>query len=243
MAPRTTTRSAPSSRRSTPARSGGRRGRGASGPAPTTVLLVRHGQTATTGKVLPGRAPGLHLAETGQEQARRAAERLAKLRIDAVYASPLERTRETAAPIAKATGHRVRTAKGLLECDFGEWTGAELSALRKLPEWRQVQSTPSTFRFPGGESFLDMQRRIWDEIERLVALHPGGTVVAVSHADPIKAAVAMATGVHLDLFQRIVISPCSVTPLSIPARASGGAGPIVLAVNSTGDDLSTLAPS
>ncbi len=212
-------------------------------PKATTVLLVRHGQTATTGKVLPGRAPGLHLAERGQEQAQRAADRIAGLKVDAVYASPLERTKETAAPIARAVGHRVRTTKGLLECDFGEWTGAELAKLRKLPEWRQVQSSPSTFRFPGGESFLDMQRRIWDELERLVALHPGGTVVAVSHADPIKAAVAMATGVHLDLFQRIVISPCSITPLAIPSGTPGGGGPIVLAVNSTGDDLSTLAPS
>ena len=209
---------------------------------PTTVLLVRHGQTATTGKVLPGRAAGLHLADTGRQQAQRVADRIGGLKVDAVYASPLERTRETAAPIAQATGHRVTRAKGLLECDFGEWTGAELSKLRKLPEWKQVQNAPSTFRFPGGESFLDMQRRIWDEIERLVGLHPGGTVVAVSHADPIKAAVAMATGVHLDLFQRIVISPCSVTCLLLPSRSSGGT-PIVLAVNSTGDDLSTLAPS
>lgn len=211
-------------------------------PKPTTVVLVRHGQTATTGKVLPGRAPGLHLAATGVTQAQRAADRLGVLSIDAVYASPLERTRETAAPIAKVTGHRVRTAKGLLECDFGEWTGADLAALRKRPEWATVQQSPSVFRFPGGESFLDMQRRIWDELERLAGLHPGGTVVAVSHADPIKAAVAMATGVHLDLFQRIVISPCSITPLVMPSAGSGGA-PIVLAVNSTGDDLTTLAPS
>jgi probable phosphoglycerate mutase len=164
------------------------------------------------------------------------------MRIDAVYSSPLERTRETAAPIAKATGQRVRSAKGLLECDFGEWTGSELASLRKRPEWTTVQRSPSVFRFPGGESFLDMQRRIWDEMERLAGLHPGGTVVAVSHADPIKAAVAMATGVHLDLFQRIVISPCSITPLVMPAPSSGAA-PIVLAVNSTGDDLTTLAPS
>lgn len=211
-------------------------------PQPTTIVLVRHGQTATTGKVLPGRAPGLHLAETGVAQAQRAADRLGLLNIDAVYASPLERTRETAAPIAKSTGNRVRTAKGLLECDFGGWTGEELTALRKLPEWTTVQRSPSVFRFPGGESFLDMQRRIWDELERLASVHPGGTVVAVSHADPIKAAVAMATGVHLDLFQRIVISPCSITPLVMPAAGSGGT-PIVLAVNSTGDDLTTLAPS
>ena len=208
-------------------------------PRPTLVLLVRHGQTATTGSVLPGRAPGLHLAETGQAQAQRAADRIGALkRVDAVFASPLERTRETAAPIATATGCTVKRAKGLLECDFGEWTGRKLGDLRKLPEWSRVQSNPSGFRFPGGESFAEMQSRIWGELERLVTDHPGGTVVAVSHADPIKAAVAMATGVHLDLFQRIVISPCSITPLLFTAD-----GPIVLAVNSTGDDLSTLAPS
>lgn len=207
--------------------------------APTLVLLVRHGQTATTGTVLPGRAKGLHLAETGIAQAQAAADRIGALdRVDAVYASPLERTRETAAPIAAATGQKVQVAKGLLECDFGEWTGKKLSLLRKKPEWSTVQNRPSIFRFPGGESFAEMQLRIWNELERLVAAHPGQRVVAVSHADPIKAAVAMATGVHLDLFQRIVISPCSITPLLFTAG-----GPIVLAVNSTGDDLRTLAPS
>lgn len=221
-------------RRSAPT-SGAARG----GRRPTLVLLVRHGQTSTTGTVLPGRAPGLHLSEAGRAQAEHAATRLGSLpKVDAVYASPLERTRETAAPIGRATGNRVRTAKGLLECDFGAWTGRKLATLRKKPEWQQVQSSPSGFRFPGGESFAEMQARIWDELERLVAAHPGGTIVAVSHADPIKAAVAMATGVHLDLFQRIVISPCSVTPLLF-----GTGAPIVLAVNSTGDDLTTLAPS
>lgn len=208
-------------------------------PKPTLVLLVRHGQTGTTGSVLPGRAKGLHLADKGLDQAATAAARIGKLTgVDAVYASPLERTRETAKPIGAAVDQRVQIAKGLLECEFGEWTGRKLSDLRKLPEWSQVQNSPSSFRFPGGESFLEMQTRIWGELERLVALHPGGTVVAVSHADPIKAAVAMATGVHLDLFQRIVISPCSITPLLFTPG-----GPVVLAVNSTGDDLSTLQPS
>jgi probable phosphoglycerate mutase len=208
-------------------------------PKPTLVLLVRHGQTGTTGSVLPGRAKGLHLADKGLEQAAAAATRIGKLTgVQAVYASPLERTRETAKPIGAAVGQKVQLAKGLLECEFGDWTGRKLSELRKLPEWSQVQNSPSGFRFPGGESFLEMQTRIWSELERLVSLHPGGTVVAVSHADPIKAAVAMATGVHLDLFQRIVISPCSVTPLLFTAS-----GPVVLAVNSTGDDLSTLSPS
>ncbi|MGH9084175.1 MAG: MSMEG_4193 family putative phosphomutase [Acidimicrobiales bacterium] len=211
-------------------------------PKPTLVLLVRHGQTPTTGKVLPGRAPGLHLADKGIEQARAAAARIAALqdgkrRVAAVYASPLERTRETAGPIARALDLRVRRTKGLLECEFGDWTGAELKKLSKLPEWRTVQRNPSGFRFPGGESFTEMQARIGRAIETMRTDHPGGVVVAVSHADPIKAAVAQAMGMHLDLFQRIVISPCSVSAILYTAD-----GPVVLAVNSTGD-LRALAPS
>jgi probable phosphomutase (TIGR03848 family) len=208
------------------------------------VLLVRHGKTPTTGATLPGRAPGLHLSEAGIAQAEAAAARIGALgtpsgrRVAAIYASPLERTRETAAPIARATGLRTKVHRGLLECDFGEWTGAELKALMKLPEWSTVQRYPSGFRFPGGESFTEMQARICGAIGDLVARHPGETVVAVSHADPIKAAVAAAMGTHLDLFQRIVVSPCSIT-----AILYGESGPVVLAVNSTGDDLRTLVPS
>jgi probable phosphomutase (TIGR03848 family) len=208
-------------------------------PSSTLVLLVRHGQTATTGKVLPGRAPGLHLAESGVAQAQRAADRIGELRrVDAVYASPLERARETAAPIAKAVGQRVRVDKGLLEADFGAWTGRALRDLMKLPEWSTVQRAPSVFRFPDGESFSEMQHRIVSTLARIAAAHPGGTVVCVSHADPIKAAVAHALGTHLDLFQRIVISTCSVSAVSYTA-----AGPVVLTVNSTGGGLAELAPS
>jgi probable phosphoglycerate mutase len=209
-------------------------------PSSTLLLLVRHGQTPTTGAVLPGRAKGLHLSDTGREQAAAVAERIAPFgdRVAAVYASPLERTRETAAPIAAAVKRKVQIDRGLLEADFGEWTGSELKALMKLPEWRTVQNRPSVFTFPGGESFGAMQLRIWDTLGRLVDAHPGQVVVAVSHADPIKAAVAQAMGCHLDLFQRIVVSPCSVTALAF----LGGA-PIVLCVNSTGRDLSTLVPS
>lgn len=199
------------------------------------VLLVRHGKTPTTGKVLPGRAGGLHLSDEGKAQAEAVAGRIADLvGTDrpgpvAVYASPLERTAETAKPIARKLGLRVRTERGLLECDFGQWTGAQLKTLANKPEWAQVQRWPSGFRFPGGESFLEMQARITSAISRLVQLHPGEIIVAVSHADPIKAAVAAAAGTHLDLFQRLNISPCSVSAL-----AYSGAGPHVLTVNSTG---------
>jgi probable phosphomutase (TIGR03848 family) len=201
------------------------------------VLFVRHGQTATTGKVLPGRAKGLHLSDTGRQQAEAAADRLAGTKAAAVYASPLERTRETAAPIAKRLGLKVTVERDLLECDFGEWTGKELKTLMKLPEWHTVQRYPTGFRFPGGESFPEMQTRIERAVDTMRERHPGQTVVAVSHADPIKAVVAAAVGTHLDLFQRIVISPCSVT-----AIAFGPGGPTVLSVNTVGA-LTELSPS
>ncbi len=201
------------------------------------MVLVRHGQTPTTGAVLPGRAPGLHLAEAGAAQADAVAERLAGVeQVAAVYTSPLERTRETARPIARARGLKVRVERGLLECDFGEWTGRTLKELGKLPEWASVQRYPSGFRFPGGESFREMQARVTGALARLVERHRGEVIVAVSHADPIKAAVADALGTHLDLFQRIAVSPCSTTVISY-----GTGGPMVLSVNSVTGTLPTAS--
>lgn len=248
------------------------------------ILLVRHGTTTTTGKELPGRAPGLHLAESGQRQAAQVAERIVAATrprppapdgttsadgngadgngsrdgaahpgpgstpaadpaspqgsgVAAVYASPLERTRETAAPIAAALGLDVQVDKGLIELDVGDWTGVDLAEAAKRPEWKVIQSYPSGFTFPGGESFLAMQSRMVATLDKLRRRHPGQTVVAVSHADPIRALVAHAMGTHLDLFQRIVVSPCSLT-----AVALGHRGPIVLTVNATGDP-GPLVPS
>jgi probable phosphoglycerate mutase len=193
--------------------------------------------TSTTGKVLPGRAPGLHLSDVGEAQAAAVAARIAPLRPRAIYASPLERTRETARPIAAAIEKKIQVNRGLLECDFGLWTGKSLATLSKKAEWRQVQDSPSTFRFPEGESFSEMQERMWSTLHAIAERHRGGTVVAVSHADPIKAAVSMAQGVPLDLFQRTVISPCSVSAIVL-----GGGRPMVLCVNSL-SQLTDLRPS
>jgi len=130
-------------------------------PSPTTLVLVRHATTTTTGKILPGRAAGLHLSESGRDEAAATAKALASLdKVAALYSSPLERARETAAAISQVSGIRTVIDRGLIECDFGEWTGKELKALAKLPEWQTVQQRPSAFRFPEGESFLEMSTRI-----------------------------------------------------------------------------------
>jgi probable phosphomutase (TIGR03848 family) len=205
-------------------------------------VLVRHGATPTTGRELPGRAAGLHLSDVGRQQADAAAARLAALQngkrgVAAVYASPLERAQETAAPIAEAVGCAVHTDEGLTDLDIGEWTGLELKAAMKRREWAAIQRYPSGFRFPGGESFHDMQARMVAALDRLRAAHPGEIVIAVSHADPIRVVVAHALGTHLDLFQRIVVSPCSLT-----AVAYGDDGPMVLTVNATADSQA-LVPS
>jgi probable phosphomutase (TIGR03848 family) len=202
----------------------------------TLILLIRHGETPTTGKVLPGRAPGLHLSERGRAQADRVAERLTGLPVDAIYSSPLERTSETAAPSASRTGLPLNHDDGLIECDFGDWTGAALAELATLPQWQGVQHSPSTFRFPNGESFTQMQARMVGALEVLRAAYPGNVVVCFSHADPIKAAVAHAMGTHLDLFQRIMISPGSVSAIEYVE----GRPPAVLMVNSTTEPLSGL---
>jgi len=203
---------------------------------PTIVLLVRHALTPTTGAILPGRAQGLHLSDEGRRQADAVARRLAALpKIAAIYASPLERARETAAAIARARGLALRIERGLIELDVGAWTGRSLKRVARRPEWRAVQRHPSGFRFPRGESFTEMQARIVSALARLVERHAGAVLIAVSHADPIKAAVAQALGTPLDLFQRIAIAPASITAIAYRLE-----GPLVLRLNSMDGDLAGL---
>jgi probable phosphoglycerate mutase len=141
----------------------------------------------------------------------------------------LERTRETAGFIGRALGVRVRTRQELLECDVGDWTGSRLRRITGTRAWKTVHAWPSGFRFPGGESFSEMATRAEGVVVRLAESHRGESIVVVSHADPIKAVVASAAGTPLDLFQRFVISPCSVSAILYSAD-----GPHVLCVNSPG---------
>nr|WP_274388349.1 MSMEG_4193 family putative phosphomutase [Salsipaludibacter albus] len=196
------------------------------------MLLVRHATTAATGQRLGGWTPGVHLDEAGVAQAEATAARLADLGVTAVYSSPLERTRDTADIVADAVGVEVVERRGLGETDYGDWTDRPLAELRTEPLWRVIQSTPSRATFPGGESLRGSQARMVGELEELAAAHGDrDVVVAVSHADPIKAAVAHFLGMPLDTFQRLSIAPASVTVVALPA----GHAPAVLGVNLAGD--------
>lgn len=180
-------------------------------------LLIRHGENDYIKKKrLAGRLPGIHLNENGRSQAKSLAKTLAKAPVKAVYSSPLERTMETAKPIAKALGLEVDTRPGLIETDVGKWQGKKLKALGRKKRWGVVQSRPCLMRFPGGESFAEAQQRICYELETLCKKHdPKDLIICVSHADPIKLAVAFHLGLPLDLFQRLMIFPASITTLFI----------------------------
>jgi len=210
-----------------------------------TVILVRHGRTAANvGGQLAGRTPGVRLDETGVQQADRTAARLAPVPLAAVVSSPLERCRQTARAIARAQAGAVRVAtdKGLTECDYGEWQGRLLKDLAKEPLWKTVQTQPSAARFPGGESLAAMQARVVDAVRRRDAAverehGPGAVWVAVSHGDLVKAVLADALGMHLDLFQRIHVDPASISIVRYSASR-----PFVLATNTHDGDLSWLVP-
>ena len=183
----------------------------------SSLLLIRHGENdyVKTGK-LAGRLPEVHLNERGQQQAVELADALGSLPIKALYSSPLERARETAAPLAEKLGLTMEIRPGLLETGIGDWAGQELKALSKLPEWKTVQGAPSRFRFPNGESFAECQTRVVSEIESIVKLHKADEIIAcVSHADPIKLVTAYYLGMPLDHFQRLGCDTASVTVLML----------------------------
>ena len=208
----------------------------------TLVLLVRHGLTATTGKLLTGRTPGVVLDDRGRDQAAAVALRLAGIPLDAIVTSPLERCQETAQAIAAARdGHPVAVTadEALTEVGYGDWTGQPLTQLAKEPLWQAVQAHPSSVRFPGpgGEAMAAMAHRAVSAIRDWNArLGPRAVYVVCSHGDVIKSVIADSLGLHLDLAQRVVVDPCSLTAIRYtPAR------PFVLKMNDTGADVAALA--
>lgn len=196
----------------------------------TEILLIRHAinDWVATGR-LAGWTPGVHLSPDGQKQAVALGEHLAEARITAIYASPLERTLETAQAIAQHyPGLSVEPLEGVGEVRFGDWQGAKLKALSRESLWKTVQLYPSRAQFPRGEAIRQAQIRAVDAIELLVRRHPRGRVAVVSHSDIIKLVVTYYLGAPLDAFQRIEISPASTTLLYL-----GSDRPTLLRVNDT----------
>ena len=179
------------------------------------LLLIRHASNDWIGTRLAGWTPGVHLNDVGRAEAAALAARLAGRRLDAVYASPLERARETAGFVAAPHGITVRLLPEVGEVHFGSWEGRSLEELRAEPLWAQVQQRPSQIRFPGGESLAEVQARAVAALERLRADHPRRVVAVVSHADVIKVAVAHYAGAHLDHFQRLVVTPGSLSVIHL----------------------------
>jgi probable phosphomutase (TIGR03848 family) len=208
----------------------------------TTVLLVRHGLTATTGQVLTGWLPGVSLDERGREQAKALADRLAPVPLAAIVTSPLDRCQQTAEAIAAARGGEpgAVTEDRLGECRYGDWTGKSLKELEKDPLWPVVQAHPSAVRFPGsaGESMLDMQHRAVTAVREWNArLGTDAIYLLCSHGDVIKAIVADSLGLHLDQCQRIVADPCSLTVIRYtPLR------PFLIRLNDVGGGVDDLLP-
>jgi probable phosphomutase (TIGR03848 family) len=195
----------------------------------TTLFLVRHGLTAVTGTKLYGRTAGIHLDERGRAQAIHLAGRLAAVHPTAIYSSPLERCVETVEPIASARGLSIVVSDALIEMDAGDWTGRTLASLRKTRLWREVQTAPSTFRFPGGEGFAEAQARVVGEVGRIVRRHQRGRVVVATHGDIVRILLAHFSGIPLDEFQRTVVDTASVSVVMV-----GRGRPHVALVNDTG---------
>lgn len=175
------------------------------------MLLIRHAVNDWVGERLAGWTPGVNLNEEGRAQASALAQRLVEVPLAAIYCSPLERTLETSQPLAELKGLTVQVRENLGETRYGDWTGRDLKDLREEKLWPVVQVYPGGARFPGGESLREVQARMAAELDTIRDAHPGQTVAVISHSDPIKLAVAHYTGLPLDLFQRLTISPASVT--------------------------------
>jgi probable phosphomutase (TIGR03848 family) len=201
------------------------------------LLLVRHALTPITGKRLTGRLAGFHLSEEGRAQAAEVAGRLAKFPLAAIYSSPLERCRETAEEIASLHKLKVVTEKNIAEVDYGQWQGKTFKVLYKSKGWAELRARPGDFRFPGGETVREAQTRGVAAIEQMRARHAGKVVIAVSHADLIRLIVAAYLGLGLDLYNRIMVGPATVSALWLGDKQDSVPRLLRLSDSGTLDDI------
>lgn len=195
----------------------------------TTFYLIRHAAPALAEGTLAGHLPGIHLSPQGRQQAVHLAERLLAVPLAAIYSSPLERTLQTAQAIAERLALSVQVCAGFTEIDFGEWSGQRFADLAADPHWQAWNSFRSSALLPNGGSMFAVQARALTALQPLCRQYPDQSVAIVSHSDIIKAVVAHYLGVHLDLFQRMEISPASVSVITVHQW-----GTQVLRLNDTG---------
>jgi probable phosphoglycerate mutase len=181
----------------------------------TIFHLLRHGQHALLGKALAGRMPGVVLSERGRAEIAAAAERLAEENIAAIYASPLDRTRETAEIVSARLGLPIAFRDDLLEVDFGEWTGATFDSIRAHPRWHAWNTLRSLAQVPGGETMRGVQHRAVAALVELSECHPDETLVLCSHGDVIRAMLVFALGMPLDFYNRIEVVQGSISTIQI----------------------------
>ena len=196
----------------------------------TTLFLIRHGLTGQTGKTLYGQTAGIPLDGRGRAQAEHLAERFARVRLTAIYSSPLERCVDTVRPLAERQRLPIVERDALIEMHAGSWTGKPLARLRRTKRWHDVMASPSTFRFPdGGEAYVDAQRRVVGEVERIARRHRRGRVAIASHGDLLRILLVHVEGAPLDALHRIVLDTASVSVVHLD-----GGIPRVMLVNDTG---------
>lgn len=188
------------------------------------IYLLRHAESsANSGGILAGRIEGVQLSKRGKLQSRAIVKELRKYEIASIYSSPMERCLETIEPYSTSVGRKVRKSEEFMEMDYGLWSGKKLSSLKREKMWKRIQTSPSSVRFPSGESFLEMERRVKKGLTVHAKRHPKSNILIVSHGDPIKMAIALTLGMKMDDFQKIVVDPASLTIIDWTSRTLIGA--------------------
>ena len=186
----------------------------------TTFLLLRHAHSvANKAGILAGQLEGIGLSKDGIAQVNKLTSSFENLKIDRIISSPMQRCLETVEGIARSKRKRISIDKRLIEMNYGSWSGKKLSKLSRMKEWKVIQTKPSAFRFPQGESFKELEERIESLLKDLSRKYPKETILIITHGDIVKIAASLTVGSGLDNFQKFAVDPCSLTTLSWGSKA------------------------
>jgi probable phosphomutase (TIGR03848 family) len=186
----------------------------------TTFLLLRHAHSvANNAGILAGQLEGVGLSKDGTAQVKKLTSSFENLKVDRIISSPMQRCLETVEGIAKSKKKRISIDERLIEMNYGSWSGKKLSKLSRMKDWKVIQTKPSGFRFPQGESFIELEKRIESLLKDLSRKYPKETIILITHADIVKIAASLTVGSGLDNFQKFAVDPCSLTTLSWGSKA------------------------